>query len=88
VVRECAGMSLEASRVGLGRVAAWRTGVDGGTKLLHQPEVVALIPDLRHLALVTEAKDVDPEGSLRGKRTATRAEPMALAQPRSPSREN
>jgi hypothetical protein len=42
---------MSSSRPQLGLVAA-ATGVDGGPELLHQPEVVAVVPDLRHVAVV------------------------------------
>ena len=52
-------MSVKPSSAARPLVAAG-TGVDAGSKLLHQPEVVAVVPDLRHLAVVAEAEDVDP----------------------------
>jgi hypothetical protein len=45
-VREC----RLSRRLELVRVVAG-TGVDGGPKLLHQPEVVTVVPDLRDLAV-------------------------------------
>src|SRR6266545_6536308 len=50
-------MSLEQSDV-LVRVLAG-TSKDGGPELLHQPEVIPVVPDLRDLAVVAEAEDVD-----------------------------
>jgi hypothetical protein len=37
---------------------ARRAGIQGGAELFHQPEVVAVIPDLSDLAIVAEAEDV------------------------------
>src|SRR6266508_1351341 len=50
-------MSLEQSDV-LVRVLAG-TSKDGGPELVHQPEVIPVVPDLRDLAVVAEAEDVD-----------------------------
>jgi hypothetical protein len=50
-VRECPPSALLAL---VGRCA----GEDGRAELFHQPKVVAVIPDLDHLAVVAEPEDV------------------------------